>query len=243
MIMRRFFFWCSIVSLMLLFGLALEACKKDVIFPEPDLLLIYTLDTVVYSEKSEYRFNKSENYQLTPANTVTQVQGIDSVLMRYASALIDKDGRPTIQVIFSKRFHRNQLDSLAGGKFIPKNNEDFYSTFKTGNAQIVSYDSTYLIKEGIDFTYQSTTDYYTFHSSGSFIPPVSAQDTSNLFDVEKVNSDVDFGELVRLGVIPYNTFRGVMVTVNFKCRLYATNPPNSPLVLTNGTFQSVFIDR
>ncbi len=243
MIYQKLSLTCLIVVSLLLSVLGLESCKKDVILPEPDLVLSYTTNGGTYYEHSNYRFNKNESYQLTPATTVTQVQSIDSVLMKYSSALIDKDGRPTIQVTFSKKFHRNQLDSLAGGKLIPKSSEDFYSLFNTGNAHIVSYDTSYLVKEGIDFTYQSATEYYTFHSSGSFVPPIAALDISNSFKIEKVNSQVDFGELVRLGIIPYNTFRGIMVTVSFNCKLYSTNPPNTPLMISNGTFQSVFIDR
>ena len=222
------------VSLVAIFLFLVEGCKKKTTWPEPDFILSYQTSQGTYNQISQYRWGKNEDHQLIPEANVswTNTPNRDSFLLDYTSYLKDKSGRPIIGIVIRKNFLSNQLDFPQSGPPVVKNSDDFYNIFKTGKVSISANG-----QEGLNCTLHDSTLYLLQAFGPAYL------DTANYFEITTANQDVDFSSLHVQNIISTNSYRALMVTINFKCKLFNSSLPTDSLILSNGVFQGYFIDR
>lgn len=213
-------------------------CNKDT-WPQPHFILKYTAVGGTYNKEADYNSN-NPSYDLTPLTSIsTFVLSADSILIRFNSELLDVDGNHQATVSVTKLFHRSQLDSTSTGYRI-KNDNDFYSLFTAGTRQIGSDQLTDPYREGMAIIIKDTTP-YMFEPPMFTVPTAPQQDAQNSFEI--MNSETDINFISVDGLPTLQPLRLIMVTVNFKCRLYNFNSPNNERIFTNGTFQGYFRDN
>ncbi len=219
---------------------ALSACKKEVI-PQPDFILQYDSPAGSYNAVSQYRWETTQNYQLLPFTAISYIgaSSADSILIRFTSTIQDRGGHPGLEVSFSKLFSRNQLDSLSG-RYIIKNEADFYNVFKTGSIAAAEQVSG-VNREGLEIRLQDLKTYVLGGNVSATLPAYS--DTANLSEVSTSEKNIDFAALAKLGIVTENPVRLIMVDVKFKCKLFNKDLAGDSLILTNGRFQGFFQDR
>jgi hypothetical protein len=221
----------------LLYALGFSTCKKDT-WPQPHFIMQYNAAGNTYRNEADYNSN-SQAYDLTPLSSITTIAvSSDSVLLRFVSSLTAADNLHSITVSVTKQFHRNQLDSSATSYRI-KNNDDFYNLFKQGHLNVYTYPAT-SNDPTIDIVIRDSGEYV--FEPPQFTPPVPATlDPENKFEIMNSNTDINFISVDGLPeLVP---LRLVMVTINFKCRLYNAASPNNERIFTEGVYQGFFRDN
>ncbi|MBL0308177.1 MAG: hypothetical protein IPP77_00295 [Bacteroidetes bacterium] len=223
-------------------GFSFESCGKNDTYPSPEIMLEYTSNSIAYSNSWLYTLRNEDNILSNNAGIEcsNSSSSPDSILICYHSTLKDSNNYPTMIVRICKSFAKNNLVSI-NGCYYPKNAEDFFSVFEDNPLPIINFDSVNYRAEGVSLVLMpELLKSYSFANYTS-VPP--SLDTFNNIVITNSASNINW--------LPYslntnnlNEFAWkILVTINFRCKLYNFYAPHDSLLLNNGIFQGVFVDR
>jgi hypothetical protein len=226
----------KVLLLMALCILVLSDCKKKAIN--------YPIFTLQYqSSKGNYSQTETENVVnsnfplIAWANTtLSGSPSADSITMIYSSILRAANDQPFIQISIYHTYAKSQLDSIAFGQWVPKNENDFYNIF-SGSFSINNFPNNSFSGVALTLNPGGDTVFYAF--------PNNYNDTANHFEVTATGSYMlDWYYLMEnFCGQPSCVYTPILVSASFSGRLTNLNPPYDTLVVTNGYYQGVFVDR
>lgn len=222
--------------------LTVSACSKAVHFPEPVIILEYTTDSSSFSRTETVTSNRT---LLTAAGVNWgPAQSADSIILSYGSSVFNGSNNvPNASITITKAYSKNDLEAYTVDGFLryrPKTDELFNDAFKTGKLKVSWYNGPDYDFTGAAFFLSTGPTGYTSSPSQ---PILNAPDTIN--DISITNATRDINWLTAYSNIPnmvdYSS-RNIMVTFNYKCRVYNTEDQSVEKIVT-GKFQSYYVDR
>jgi hypothetical protein len=218
------------LSIMLICG-----CKKKTnTFP------VFTLQY----QSSKGNYSQSETMNVISTNfplTVTAFasnfgnSSADSISISYASILRASGGMPFAQVQLNHTYAKNLVDSV-NNQWVTKNTNDFYNIFNN-NFKISSPFSGSDNTVNLSLRLAMDTVFYSFQNNYA--------DTANHFEIIETSSYwLDWYYLMENSCNQPNCgINPVLVSARFSGKLTNPNPPYDTLVVSNGFFQGMFVDR
>jgi hypothetical protein len=219
---------------LLLFGIALvSGCKKSS-DPYPTLTLQYQ------SSQGNYSQSCQDNGVVTslPLILLTAVGEpftgtSDSIPITYAGTLSAMGTAPSITISIYHTFSKNQLDSIGNNLWVPRNANDFYSLFNNGGIAIGNFYTP--INQGVTITLSPTVGSSFYYSL--------ANDTSTHFVITGSYQNLDWSYFLANNLVQTPGYRIISVAAVFSGKFCNTGSPYDTLVVSNGIYKGVFVDR
>lgn len=218
--------------------LGFAGCKKE--FPaKPVIILQYDVNGNSFSRSETVSSNKTL-FTSASANW-SAMTSADSIIMIYSSTILNGSSTPVATFTLYKAYSKIDLDNVNGGTaYIPKTDALFYEAFKTGNTKVRWLGQAQNEPAGFSFALSTNDGAYTSSPANT---TSNYPETETEYKIVSSTSDIDWLVLqLNNNDLPSTGARKVMVNIEYKCKLFNVNN-QSEEVLTNGIFQSYFIDR